>query len=99
MSVSFNRAVLFGNSTYRADITIKADSASVSASEGETGLGITGGAISGDETGGETAGTGGEKAKGGYGLSWLLVLLAIVGVGIIVFVLYRKNKKYKHYGY
>lgn len=57
---------------------------------------VTGGAVSGDETGGEAAGAGGEE-KGKGKSSWLVLVIIAILVIVVIFVLYNKNKSRRRY--
>jgi len=96
ISVVFNKAVLFGNSTYRAEIMIKADSTSITSSS--EGAGITGGAVAGEE-----AGEGGEAGEASKGRSsfviWFIVIALVILVVVIALYIRNRNKWKKHHGF
>ena len=96
ISVVFNKAVLFGNSTYRAEIMIKVDSTSITSSS--EGAGITGGAVAGEE-----AGEGGEAGEASKGRSsfviWFIVIALVILVVVIALYIRNRNKWKKHHGF
>ncbi|MBI2003777.1 MAG: hypothetical protein HYS78_02265, partial [Parcubacteria group bacterium] len=88
LDVRFNSVFLFGNGTYRANITMKFDSSEVTTQDS----GVTGGATSGTESGGEGE-TGMNEERGGS-LWWLWISLIIIALAAVTgYIIWKKERR------
>src|SRR3989344_1536300 len=102
MSVSFNRAVLFGNSTYRADITIKADSANLTSSTTGTNgnANVNSGVSSNNVSSNNTLGNQDQSQTESSKLwLWILIGVLVLAIAFLAYLWLKKKTRYKIFGF
>ncbi|MBI3623091.1 hypothetical protein HY212_03370 [Candidatus Pacearchaeota archaeon] len=98
LAVTLNRVVLFGNSTYRADITIKADSSS-SASTTGSGSATTGNAVNNQGSNNATGGQTQPSSKKSLWLVWTVIGILVAVVAFFIFRRAKLKQRYMEFGF